>query len=275
MRRRYRWGDAEVAAVYNPFDVLLLFQKREFRPWWFESATPTFLVELLAQRGVYTPQLAALETEGELLGRFDVEDIATEALLFQTGYLTIHRVQQPILGYWLYTLGYPNLEVESSLNQALLLALGLPRSSGGQRLQLFKALEATLTGDFASLENHFRALFASLPHDGYRNNTIARYEGHYASVFYSHLAALGLQLTVEEASNHGRVDLSLGFGGRRYLFEFKVVEQVPGGSALAQLKARGYAAPYRNTGQSVELTGVEFSSAERCIVAFAHETMPD
>lgn len=269
----YRWGDAEVASVYNPFDVLLLFQKREFRSWWFESATPTFLVELLAERGVYTPQLGALETEAELLGRFDVEDIATEALLFQTGYLTIHRVQQPILGYWLYTLGYPNLEVESSLNQALLPALGLPRSSGRQRLQLFKALEATLTGDFVTLDKHFRALFASLPHDWYRNNPIARYEGHYASVFYSHLAALGLQLTVEEASNHGRVDLSLGFGGRRYLFEFKVIEQAPGGAALAQLKERDYAAQYRNTGQPIELIGVEFSSVERSIVAFAHETV--
>ncbi|SEP80521.1 Predicted AAA-ATPase, partial [Ectothiorhodospira magna] len=58
----YRWGDETTPAVYNPFDVLLLFQKREFRPYWFESATPTFLVKLLAERGLYTPRLDTLET---------------------------------------------------------------------------------------------------------------------------------------------------------------------------------------------------------------------
>jgi len=54
----YRWGGAEVTSVYNPFDVLLLFQTRQFGPYWFESATPTFLVELLRQRGVFTPALS-------------------------------------------------------------------------------------------------------------------------------------------------------------------------------------------------------------------------
>ncbi|MCG5523305.1 AAA family ATPase, partial [Ectothiorhodospira sp. A-7R] len=86
----YRWGDETTPAVYNPFDVLLLFQKREFRPYWFESATPSFLVKLLSERGVFTPRLDRLQTKASLLGRFDVDDIATEALLFQTGYLTVH-----------------------------------------------------------------------------------------------------------------------------------------------------------------------------------------
>jgi hypothetical protein len=56
----------------------------------------------------------------ELLSAFDVERITTEALLFQTGYLTILKVEEPLLGYWVYTLSYPNHEVETSLNEALL-----------------------------------------------------------------------------------------------------------------------------------------------------------
>ncbi|PSJ36211.1 hypothetical protein C7I36_16870, partial [Zobellella taiwanensis] len=84
----YNWGGE---AVYNPFDVLLLLQEREFRAYWFESATPTFLVKMLAERGFFTPQLDRLESPLNLLGRFDVDDISTEALLFQTGYLTIRR----------------------------------------------------------------------------------------------------------------------------------------------------------------------------------------
>ncbi|MBK1675041.1 hypothetical protein CKO35_17540, partial [Ectothiorhodospira shaposhnikovii] len=232
-------------SVYNPFDVLLLFQEREFRPYWFESATPTFLVKLLAERGLYTPRLDTLETEAALLGRFDVDEIATEALLFQTGYLTVHKVEQPMTGYWLYTLGYPNREVEASLNQALLPALGMPRAAQ-QRITLFRALQAH---DLPALETHFKALFAGLPHDWYRNNPIAQYEGHYASVFYSHLAALGLAITVEDAGNTGRVDMTVDFNGHIYLFEFKVVEQVPEGRALQQLKDKGYADKYRGQGK--------------------------
>ncbi|EHQ53486.1 hypothetical protein ECTPHS_12490 [Ectothiorhodospira sp. PHS-1] len=260
----YRWGDERLPSVYNPFDVLLLFQEREFRPYWFESATPTFLVKLLAERGLYTPRLDTLETEAALLGRFDVDEIATEALLFQTGYLTVHKVEQPMTGYWLYTLGYPNREVEASLNQALLPALGMPRAAQ-QRISLFRALQAH---DLPTLETHFKALFAGLPHDWYRNNPIAQYEGHYASVFYSHLAALGLAITVEDAGNTGRVDMTVDFNGHIYLFEFKVVEQVPEGRALQQLQDKGYADKYRGQGKPIHLIGVEFSREQRQIIAF-------
>ncbi|WP_458735713.1 ATP-binding protein [Zobellella taiwanensis] len=259
----YNWGGE---AVYNPFDVLLLLQKREFRAYWFESATPTFLVKMLAERGFFTPQLDRLESPLNLLGRFDVDDISTEALLFQTGYLTIRRKEEPVPSYWLYTLGYPNREVEASLNQALLPSLGVAGTE--PTIRVLRLLQAN---DFTGLEQHFRALFAALPHDWYRNNPIAKYEGHYASVFYSHIAALGLRVTVEDASNTGKVDMAVEFNGHVYLFEFKVVEQVPGGKALQQLKDRNYADKYRAQGLPIHLIGVEFSREQRQIVAFERE----
>ncbi|NIC39372.1 ATP-binding protein [Halomonas desiderata] len=265
----YRWGGQEVTAVYNPFDVLLLFQKRQFGAYWFESATPTFLVEVLKQRGVFTPALDRWETEPELLGRFDVDDIATEALLFQTGYLTVKHIEEPMLGYRLYTLGFPNQEVETSLNHALLPVLGL-ENAPRERKTLFTYLRAH---DLAGLEAHLKALYAGLPHDWYRNNPIARYEGHYASVFYSHFAALGVNVTVEDASHHGKVDMTVDFAGHLYLFEFKVVEQLPEGSALEQIKAKGYADKYRAQGKPMHLIGVEFSRERRQIVAFEVENV--
>ncbi|BAU57600.1 hypothetical protein HH1059_09070 [Halorhodospira halochloris] len=263
----YRWGDECCDSIYNPFDILLLLQKRRFAPYWFESATPTFLVDLLAERGIFTPRLEQMQTEAELLSRFDVEQIATEALLFQTGYLTVHHVEEPMTGYWLYTLGYPNVEVESSLNQALLPALGVDEAPR-QRLALFRILQAA---DLEALADHLKGLYASLPHDWYRNNPIARYEGHYASVFYSHFAALGLDITVEDSSNTGKVDMSVDFNGTIYLFEFKVVEQIPTGKALQQLKDKGYAAKYQGEGKPIYLIGVEFSREERQIVGFEVE----
>jgi len=207
-----------------------------------------------------------LSAKIQLLGQFDVDDISTEGLLFQTGYLTIKDVKEPKPGLQLYTLGFPNLEVESSLNDALLPALGVNRNDG-QTLQL-KLLDLLDNQDTMGLRAHLQALYASIPHDWYRNNPIAQYEGHYASVFYSHFAALALNITVEDASNHGRVDMAVDYGGHIYLFEFKVVEQLPDGKALAQLIQKGYAEKYRASGKPIHLVGVEFSSEKREIVAF-------
>lgn len=91
--------------------------------------------------------------------------------------------------------------------------------------------------------------------------------------FYSHFAALALNITVEDASNHGRVDMTVDFDGHIYLFEFKVVEQLPEGKALAQLIEKGYADKYRASGKPVHLVGVEFSSEKREIVAFDVQTL--
>ncbi|MCD8537488.1 MAG: ATP-binding protein [Burkholderiaceae bacterium] len=260
----YRWGGQEVTSVYNPFDVLLLLQNRQFGSYWFETATPTFLVDLLKQRGVFTPQLDEWQTDDALLSQFDVDDISSDALLFQTGYLTIKEAEEPIIGFRQYKLGFPNREVESGLNKALLPVLGISDTPKTQRALLDTLLNHDLTG----LQAHLKSLFASLPHDWYRNNPIARYEGHYASVFYSHFAALGLDITVEDASNRGRVDMSVDFNGRVYLFEFKVVEQVPEGKALTQIIRKAYAEKYCALGKPIYLIGVEFSSEQRQIVAF-------
>jgi hypothetical protein len=266
IRRWYNGYNWTGEAVYNPFDVLLLFQKRKFRPYWFETGTPTFLVEHLAQNQFFTPDLAKLQTSEALLSAFDVERIEPEALLWQAGYLTIQDVLTQRSGQMLYTLGYPNAEVEAALNAALLPAFGPePRPAIEARSRLENAL---FDADMPGLEAATHALFASIPHDWYRKNTLAQFGGFYASVFYSHLAALGMDTRVEDATNKGRIDLALRAGNRVYLFEFKVVEQVPDGGALAQLQAKAYADKYREPGVSITLVGIEFSRESRNVVGF-------
>ena len=266
VRRWYNGYNWTGEAVYNPFDLLLLFQKRQFRAYWFETGTPTFLVEHLARHRFFTPVLARLQSSEALISRFDVEDIAPEALLWQAGYLTIHGVREVSEGQWVYTLGYPNREVESSLNASLINAYGGQEGPAfDARIRLIEALQA---GNAAYLQDIVHALFASIPHDWYRKNELAQAEGFYASVFYSHLAALGMDTRVEDATNKGRIDLALRVGDRVYLFEFEVVEQVPDGRALAQLQARGYAEKYRMPGVSVVLVGIEFSREKRNVVGF-------
>ena len=262
----YNWRGAE--RVYNPFDILLLFDKRKFGCYWFESATPTFLVETLFRRRVSTLSLDGMLTSSELLSSFDVEAIATEALLFQTGYLTIKHVRDRG-GVRRYRLGYPNREVRQSLNESLLRRLvqdETRQTTNSDRL--YDLLEAN---DFAGLETLFQAFFASIPYEWYTNNDIAAYEGYYASVFYSYFAATGFDVTVEDSSSRGRADMAVRFGGNVCLFEFKVVEQASAGAALAQLQERGYADKYRASGQRIHLIGVEFSKETRNVTAFEVE----
>ena len=263
----YSWRGAET--VYNPFDVLLLFRNREFGAYWFETATPTFLVETLVARGVSALTLEGMTGTASLLGAFDVDRIEPEALLFQTGYLTIRSVESR-RGRTRYRLGYPNREVFRSLNESLLTHLTRDprREHHGDRLH-----DLLAAGDVPGLKELFHAFFAGIPYEWYTNNEIARFEGYCASVFYAYFAAvLGPAVTVEDSSSRGRADMAVRAGGQVYVFEFKVVEQAGPGAALAQLQARGYADKYRGAGAPVHLVGVEFSSASRNVVAFDHET---
>ena len=259
----YRWRGAE--KVYNPYDVLLLFDSREFAAHWFETGTPAFLVDTLFRRRISSVSLDEMVSTGDLLSAFDVEEIGTEALLFQTGYLTITG-EETLGGLALYRLGYPNREVRQSLNRVLLRHLVQdPARQTVNSMRLARLLE---TVDCEGLRGLFHAFFASIPYQWHTNNDIADYEGFYASVFYSYFAALGYEIVVEESSSHGRLDMAVRAGGQVYLFEFKVAELAPPGSALAQLQERDYAAKYRGSGEPIHLIGVEFSRDTRNVTAF-------
>ena len=259
----YSWLGAE--QVYNPYDVLLLFDRRKFAAHWFETGTPAFLVGLPLERRVASVSLDRMVSTEELLSTFDVEQIGTEALLFQTGYLTITG-EEGLGGKALYRLGYPNREVRQSLNEYLLRQL--VQDTARQTANSMRLARLLETHDCAALKGLFHAFYVSIPYHWYTNNGIAEYEGFYASVFYSYFAALGYEIAVEESSNHGRLDMAVRAYGHVYLFEFKVAEMAPPGSALAQLQERDYAAKYRGQGKPIHLVGVEFSRATRNITAF-------
>ena len=258
----YSWLGEE---VYNPFDILLLFDKRQFGAYWFETGTPTFLIETLISRGVGALSLDDMLGSDELLSAFDVDHIATEALLFQTGYLTIIKTE-PRGSRTYYRLSYPNQEVRQSLNENLLNHLtGHPTQQAEHSARLYDLL---LVNDFAGLENLFKAFFASIPYQWHTNNDIANYEGYYASVFYSYFASVGFDIVVEDSGSADRLDMAVRFNDHVYLFEFKVVELASEGTAMAQLQAKGYADKYRSLNQPIYLIGVEFSRETRNITAF-------
>ena len=256
--------------VYNPFDILLFLDSGLFRPYWFETGTPSFLIKLIMDRRLPIPSLENLEVGDELLESFDVDRIYPETLLFQTGYLTIKEVRQrrTILKY---LLGWPNLEVKVSFNNYLLNTFLEPYRKEKELDKVYEALEKN---DLPALKEAFCSFFASIPHDWYRRSEIQNYEGFYASVFYAYFAALGVDVVVEEATSHGRLDMAVIFDDRCYLFEFKVVELEPEGKALEQLKAKKYHEKFISRCRKIYLVGVEFSRQKRNIVDFTWEEIP-
>lgn len=265
LRRWYNGYNWSGTSVYNPFDLLLFFREHHFRPYWFETGTPTFLIKLLSQRQQFTPDISQIMAPETLLSTFDVDNIPSEALMFQAGYLTIDSVRY-VPGRMEIKLRYPNLEVQASLNDCMLQSFSKdPMIPARNVSRLYDILQAV---DIPSLKELFHAFYATIPHDWYRKNELAGFEGYYASVFYSYFAALGLQIILEDTTNHGRIDMTVRFEGQIYLFEFKVVELSPEGRAMEQLKDRGYAEKYRQHGEPIHLIGVEFSRDTRNIVGF-------
>ena len=260
----YNWlGDK----VYNPFDILLFFSEKIFRPFWFETGTPTFLVKLLKQNKYYLPKIEELEVGEELLSNLDIDYIYPENLLFQSGYLTIKETQQ-LLGKWYYKLTYPNFEVKTSFNDAFLTHLTPPPLKNTTEIELTKAI---LQNDLEKLKTALYSFFASIPNDWYRRNDLDSYEGFYASVVYALFTGSGLNTKAEDTTNIGKIDLTVFYQDRAYIIEFKVVEKEAENKALSQIKEKRYYEKYVGSCREIYLIGIEFSKEKRNIVYFEYE----
>ncbi len=252
----YHWLGGE--RVYNPYDVLLLLDGREFRPWWFETGSPAFLFRTLVERSVGPMELENRMADRSLVSRFDVDDIGIEALLFQTGYLTIAEERSD--GFdTLYRLDYPNLEVRTSLNRGLLQHLGTAAvEAAGQGRELRALLQAN---DFAGFADLLRSYLSGIPYQWHATGDLARYEAWYASLLHMCLSAVGVDVRAEDASSHGRADMVVLTGGQVFVIEFKVAEgdgdaEAALEAAVAQMRGRGYADRWRRHGEPVHLLGV-------------------
>ena len=260
----YRWlGEP----VYNPYDMLLLLDTRKFRTHWFSTGTPRFLIDVLERRGVTSFDLDRIESDESLLSAFDVDRIGTEALLWQTGYLTIIDAEEDEDGEEVYRLGYPNLEVRRSLNRHLFGRMTGRRDDPGTPFWR-GVLRALRSGDEAAVESELRALFAGIPYEWHARTDIARYEGYYASVFYAFLHGTGLDVRAEESTAAGRSDIAVVLDESAWIFELKIEERATKGAALEQLRARGYADRHRRRGRTVHLVGIHFSEESRTVTAF-------
>ena len=267
----YGWLGEE--RVYNPFDILLLFDCRRFGPYWFKTGTPDFLYQTMIKRGVSPLELQNRISDIDLVSTFDVDDVSTDALLFQTGYLTIVS-EETNDGETFFTLDYPNKEVRHSLNKGLLAHLGKPAK---EVRALGKGLcDSLAANDFQAFEDLLRSFFAGVPYQWQMNPELTRFEAWYAGMLYACFCTIGAELRVEDSSNRGRADMVLLHDGQVFVLEFKMAADGDGAErasarALAQIRERGYWEKYLDRGEPIHLVGVVFGRRERNLLAIRAE----
>ena len=109
---------ANSAGMYNPFSLLNTFAKMEFGDYWFETGTPSYLVELLKHTHYDLYELANTETDADVLNSIDSTSSNPVPVIYQSGYLTIKDYDSR---FGIYKVGFPNLEVEEGFVKYLLL----------------------------------------------------------------------------------------------------------------------------------------------------------
>ena len=256
----YRFSERNVR-VYNPFSILNAFRHQAVNDYWFESGTPTFLVETLKEQRYHLPGIEGMRVSPAIFSAFELENLRPEALLFQTGYLTITDVQEGI-----YTLDYPNQEVKHALAEALLLAVSETRNV--EITSLVLRLPGYLQReDFAAFFEAVRAIFASIPYDIQSQ----RDEAYYHTIFYLLMSASGIAAQSSLLTCDGRIDLVVNVQEKTYIIEFKCNQSAD--AALRQIQANRYAEKYRGCGKTILLMGINFDKEQRNVEAW--KVQPD
>lgn len=251
--------------MYNPFDILQFIAKEHiYRNYWFETGTPTFLMKLIKEKNYFLPNLANLRVDERLLNSFNIDNLDLEIILYQSGYLTIDKVELSIFGTQEYILKIPNKEVRLSFSDYIINYLIKDDSLLQKKTNIYKSLLENSIEDF---KNSITSVFASIPYNNYSKNGIANYEGFYASVVYVYLQSLGLNIIGEDVTNKGRIDLTIVMDSAIYILEFKV----DGTDALTQIKEKKYHEKYLDKNRDMYLIGIEFNSKDKNINNFEWE----
>jgi hypothetical protein len=247
----------EGPAVYNPFSTLNLFNFKEFQDFWFQTGTPTFLVELLKKTDTDLREIEGIQLPARDFADYRADPDRPVPVIYQNGYLTI-KGYDPSLRF--YTLGYPNAEVKNGFLGFLLPDYtGQSRDRGGFHIGMFsKELRA---GDVDAFMERLKCFFESIPYD--LNDQTER---HYHVVFYLVFKLLGQYIDSEVKSAKGRSDAVVSTPDYLYVFEFKLNGTAE--EALAQIDEKGYLIPYSvktSSKRKLYKIGVEFDKKAKNI----------
>jgi len=250
----------EAENVYNPFSTLLLFQGKRFTNYWFETATPTFLINLIHQNNYDVESLHNIQVSEMAFSTYHIKQLEIIPLMVQAGYLTIKEYDEATQ---IYTLSYPNYEVENAFLVYLLDAFSYTQQ-GLSESHLVKMVEALRVGNLNTFFTTLKVLFANIVYDLHLKN-----EKYYQTIFYLVFKLIGLRIDAEVKTNSGRIDAVVELIDHIYIFEFKLDKSAM--VALDQIKNNAYYEKYLLHGKLITQVGANFNSDQRTITGWEDE----
>ena len=239
--------------MYNPFSLLSAFKRKDFSNYWFETGTPTYLVELLKRNHYDLERMASEETNSDVLNSI-YGDEQPIPVIFQSGYLTIKGYDKR---FGLYRLGFPNKEVEEGFINFL-----MPFYTRFNKIEapfeIQKFVHEIETGQLDAFFNRLKSFLADTPYE-----LISEQERHYQNVLFIIFKLVGFYTEVEYHTSEGRVDLVLKTNDYIYIMEFKLNGSAE--EALQQIHDKHYAQPFQSDKRKIFKIGVNFSSKTRNI----------
>lgn len=250
----YHFCEDALPGIYNPFSLLNAFFKLKLGSYWFETGTPTYLVELLKKHRYNLSRLEKeILTEDELNS---VDSASTNPIpvIYQSGYLTIKEYDKE---FSLFKLGYPNKEVEEGFVKFLIpFYTNVDKPNSGFAISQF--VICLRNNDIEGFMTHLQAFLSACPYELQPDQ-----ERHFQSVMYILTTLCGFYTDVEEHTSKGRMDMTVRTDKYIYIFEFKFNSTAE--TALKQISDMGYADKFKTDGRKVICIGVNYSSAERNI----------
>lgn len=245
------------ASVYNPFSLFNAFSDRELGSFWFETGTPTYLIERIKKSNFDLRKFTdhTIYASDTVLKDYTGDSIDILPLLYQTGYLTIaefDRVRKR------YILCFPNEEVKYGFLESLI-PLFVPKATAGNGLDIFTLDEYIENGQLDGIKNILTALFANITYTTENDP----FEHYFQSVIYLVFTLLGKFALCEMHTYTGRIDCKVETGDYIYLFEFKRDDTAK--TALQQIDTKDYALPFVADSRKLFKIGVSFDSNARMI----------
>lgn len=263
MRNRYDGYHfhPEGAGVFNPFSVLNVFDAREFGDYWFQTGTPTYLVDLLKQSDYDLRLLVdGVEVTSSAFSEYRADAKNPLPMIYQSGYLTIKSYDKEVN---LYTLGFPNDEVRYGfLNFLVPYYTSVTDDETG--FHIAKFMRDLRAGDVGAFMEGLKVFFAGIPYE-LSDNT----ERHYQAIFYVIFALLGQFIETEVRSARGRADAVVRTKDTVFVFEFKLNGSAE--EALRQIDEKGYLIPFQLDGKRLVKVGVNFSKETRNVEGYLVE----
>ena len=235
--------------IFNPFTLINALQSGEFTQSWSNSGTPSFLIKMVESGTLDLMHLQHLDTDLEIISESDPTLQTPEALLYQTGYLTIKSANE----YGVYTLGFPNREVKSSF--LTFLFPFYQKRDMGSRVMLREVRMFMDRGDLQSFMGIITASFKGVNYETMKLD----YERQFQNILYTIFYFAGCDVENEFHTSDGRIDCIVRAKTAIYIFEYKLDGNGTADDALRQIDEKGYALPFAGDERKVVKVGVVFS----------------